>query len=160
MAVDYFLKLDGIQGESVDSNHKDEIQLHSFSWGGAQLSSVAGTGGSSAGKVSLSDFNIMKSLDKGTSKVFAALSTGKHIATGVLSACKATGVSGGKPFLTLKFKELFVTSQQISGASEIPTESVSFTYNEITIEYFIQNDQGNLTSTGSVTYNTKTNVSS
>ena len=45
MAVDYFLKLDGIQGESVDANHKDEIQILSWSWGGSQQSSVAGTGG-------------------------------------------------------------------------------------------------------------------
>ena len=51
MAVDYFLKLDGIQGESVDEKHKDEIQIMSFSWGGSQTSSVAGTGGSGAGKV-------------------------------------------------------------------------------------------------------------
>ena len=35
MAVDYFLKLDGIQGESADEKHKDEIQLMSFSWGGS-----------------------------------------------------------------------------------------------------------------------------
>src|SRR5262249_52526808 len=32
-AVDYFLKIDGIQGESVDKAHKGEIQLESFSWG-------------------------------------------------------------------------------------------------------------------------------
>ena len=50
MAVDYFLKLDGIQGESADTNHKDEIQIMSWSWGGSQVSSVAGTGGSGAGK--------------------------------------------------------------------------------------------------------------
>ena len=53
MAVDYFLKLDGIQGESVDDKHKDEIQIMSFSWGGSQTSSVSGTGGSGAGKVDL-----------------------------------------------------------------------------------------------------------
>ena len=161
MAVDYFLKLDGIQGESQDANHKDEIQLLSFSWSGTQQSTVGGgTGGSSAGKVSLGDFQIMKMLDKGTPKAFQAMTMGKHIQSGLMSACKSAGVSGGKPFVTLKFKELFVTSQQISGSSEVPTESVSFSYNEVTIEYFTQNEQGNLTSTGSVTYNTKTNASS
>ena len=54
MAVDYFLKLDGIQGESVDSKHKDEIQIQSWSWGASQVSSVAGPGGSGAGKADMS----------------------------------------------------------------------------------------------------------
>ncbi len=160
MAVDYFLKIDGIQGESQDSNHKDEIQLLSFSWGGAQHSTVSGTGGSGAGKVSLSDFSIMKTMDKASPKLFQAMTKGTHVASATLTACKAAGQTSGKPFLTLKFKELFVTSQQLSGASEVPSESVSFTYNEISIEYSTQNEQGNLTSTGAVTYNTKTNASS
>jgi len=33
MAVDFFLKIDGIKGESMDSTHKDEIDLQSWSWG-------------------------------------------------------------------------------------------------------------------------------
>jgi len=32
MAVDMFLKLDGIKGESVDHKHGGEIHIESFSW--------------------------------------------------------------------------------------------------------------------------------
>ena len=32
-AVDYFLKIDGIDGESTDDKHKGEIQLESYSFG-------------------------------------------------------------------------------------------------------------------------------
>ncbi len=60
----------------------------------------------------------------------------------------------------MDFKELFVTSLQISASSEIPTVSVSFSYNEIKIEYSAQNEDGNLASTGPVTYNLKQNVAS
>lgn len=43
--VEYFLKVDGIQGESVDPKHKDEIELISYGWGLAQAStSGAGPG--------------------------------------------------------------------------------------------------------------------
>ena len=63
----------------------------------------------------------------------------------------------GKPYLKVDFKEMFVTSLQISASSEVPTISVSFSYNEIKIDYSTQNEQGNLTSTGAVTYNTKAN---
>jgi type VI secretion system secreted protein Hcp len=160
MAVDYFLKLDSIQGESADVNHKNEIQLMSFSWGATQVTSVAGTGGSGAGKVDLSDLNIMKHVDKATTPMFKALVTGTHIKTGVLTAVKTGAGAGGKPFLTISLKELFVTSLQISASSEIPTESVSFSYNEVKHEYSTQNEQGILTTTGSTTYNTKENKTS
>ncbi len=31
--VDYFLKIDGIEGESQDAKHKGEIDVESWSWG-------------------------------------------------------------------------------------------------------------------------------
>ena len=33
MAVDMFLKLDGIEGESKDAKHAGEIDIESFAWG-------------------------------------------------------------------------------------------------------------------------------
>jgi type VI secretion system secreted protein Hcp len=153
MAVDYFLKLDGIQGESQVADHKDEIQILSWSWGATQVSSVAGTGGSGAGKADLSDFSIMAYFDKSTPKFFKSICAGTHIKTGTMSAIKAG--ADGKPYLKVDFKELFVHSLQISGSSEIPSVSISFSYNEIKIDYSTQNEQGNLASTGPVTYNTK-----
>lgn len=155
MAVDYFLKLDGVQGESADANHKDEIQIMSFSWGGAQYSSVAGTGGSGAGKADLSDCNIMTYFDKATPKLFKSLAAGTHIKTGTLTAVKSGG--DGKPYLTVDFTELFVSSLQISGSSEVPMVSISFSYNTIKVDYKMQNEQGNLTSTGPVSYDLKQN---
>jgi type VI secretion system secreted protein Hcp len=155
MAVDFYLKLDGITGEATDSNHKDQIQLLSFSWGGSQVTSVAGTGGSGAGRADLSDLSIMKYMDKASPGLFKAMISGTHIKTGVLSAVKAGG--DGKPFLKLSLEELFVTSVQTSASSEIPSESVSFSYNKIKYEYSTQNDQGILTAVGAVTYNLKEN---
>ena len=155
MAVDYFLKLDGIEGESEDEKHKKEIQILSWSWGGTQMSSVMGSGGSGAGKVSLTDFTIMAYFDKSTPKFFKSICLGTHIKTGQMNAIKAG--ADGKPYLKVDFKELFVSSLQISGSSEVPTVSVSFSYDEIKIDYYAQNEQGQVTTTGPVTYNTKQN---
>jgi len=155
MAVDYFLKLDGIEGESADSSHKNEIQLMSWSWGASQVSSVAGTGGSGAGKVDCSDFSLMTYFDKATPKFFKSIGLGTHLASGTLSAVKSG--AQGKPYLKVDFAEIFVTSLQISGSSEVPTVAISFTYNEIKIDYSVQDEKGNLKSIGPITYNTKEN---
>jgi type VI secretion system secreted protein Hcp len=155
MAVDYFLKLDGIQGESVDAKHKNEIQILSWSWGASNVSSVAGTGGSGAGKADLSDLSVMAFFDKSTPKFFKSVCKGDHIASGTLTATKG---GADKPYLKVDFKELFVTSLQLSASSEIPSVSISFSYNEIKVDYSQQDDKGNLTSTGPITYNTKQNL--
>jgi type VI secretion system secreted protein Hcp len=160
MSVDFFIKVDGADGESTQTGHTNEIKIHSFSWGAAQHTSVSGSGGSGAGKASLSDISIMKDLDKASPELFKMLLVGKHIPSAVLTAQKSTGDTSGKPFLTITFKEVFVTSQQISGSSEIPSESVSFSYNEIKFDYSKQGEDGTLTSTGAVTYNVKTALQS
>ena len=53
--VDYFLKIDGIPGESGDAKHKDEIQVLSFSFGESQAGTMAFGGGGGAGKVQNAD---------------------------------------------------------------------------------------------------------
>jgi len=58
----------------------------------------------------------------------------------------------------VNFTEIFVTGLQMSASSEVPTVSLSFTYNEIGIDYSVQDEKGNLTSTGEVKYSLKQNV--
>lgn len=155
MAVDYFLDLDGIPGESQDEKFKNKIQLLSWSWGASNISSVAGTGGSGAGKVDMSDFSTMTFFDKSTPKLFKAISKGTHITKGTLSAVKSG--ADGKPYLKVDFTEIFVTGLQMSASSEVPSVSLSFTYNEIKIDYSTQDEKGNLASVGPVSYSTKQN---
>jgi len=97
----------------------------------------------------------MKDLDKASPELFKMLLIGKHIASAVLTAQKSTGDTSGKPFLTITFAEVFVTSQQISGSSEVPSESVSFSYNKIKFDYSKQGEDGTLTSTGAISYDIK-----
>lgn len=156
MAVDYFLKLaGGINGESEVEGHKNEIQVLSWSWGASNVSSVAGTGGSGAGKVDMSDVSMMLNFDESTPKFFKTICAGTHIPTGTLSAIKAGG--NGKPYLKVDFSEIFVTGLQMSAAGEVPAVSLSFSYNEIKIDYSKQDEKGNLANAGLVSYSTKTN---
>jgi len=154
MAVDFYLDLGDIKGESKDEKHKDQIQLMSFSWGGSQATTVSGSGGSGAGKVSLSDISVMKNFDKASPKLLTAMCKGTHIAKGTLTAVKA-GDAGD--FLKIEFGELFVTSLQVGASSEVPTESVSFSYNTADMTYKAQDDKGALVAAGTWKYDLKAN---
>ncbi len=155
MAVDFFLKLDAIDGESVAEGHTKEIAIMSFSWGASQTTSVAGTGGSGAGKANLADLSIMKTYDAASAPMYKSLLLGTHIKTGVLTAAKSG--AGGKAFLKISLTELFVTSIQISGSSEVPMESVSFSYNTIKTEYFQQSEDGTVAAKAPVSFDLKAN---
>ena len=98
MAVDMFLKLDGIKGESKDHKHKDEIHIESFSWGLNQTGAHGTGGGGGAGKVSVHDISITKFLDKSSCALMLHCCNGKHIKDGLITVRKA----GDKPLEYLK----------------------------------------------------------
>ena len=63
-AVDYFLKFDGIKGESTDAKHKDEIDVESWSWGETHAGAGAPGAAAGAGKVSMQDFHFVMGLNR------------------------------------------------------------------------------------------------
>src|SRR5215467_1051814 len=94
-AVDYFLKIDGIPGESTDIKHKGEIQLDSWSFGLSNSETIgSATGGAGGGKVSFQDFHFTSKISIASPKLMAASATGRHIQNAILSGRKRGGGSG------------------------------------------------------------------
>jgi type VI secretion system secreted protein Hcp len=145
-ATDYFLKVDGVQGESEDAKHKGEIDVVSFSWGETNSSGLAGHGGGAgAGKVAVQDFHIVKRFSKASPSLFLACASGKHLKSAVLTVRKAS--KGQQEFLVYKFTDVFVSSYQTGGSAddpERPIDQVSFGFARIEVEYRPQKPDGSL----------------
>ncbi len=154
MAVDYFLKIDGIPGESQDSKHKDEIQLMSWSWGETQTGTMAFGGGGGAGKVNMHDFTFVMSVNKASPKLLLACANGEHIKNATLVARKAGKQQ--QEYLTIKFTDLLVSAFQTGGSGDVPTDSISLNYSKIEYEYKEQNIDGTLKGPVKVYYDLKT----
>jgi len=112
--VDYFLKIDGISGESTDDKHKGEIEVASFSWGVRQTTARA-TGGAGAGKATFQDFQFTKVSDKASPALFQKCATGEHIKQAVLTARKAGETQ--QEFLKVTLSDLLVSSYQSGGTA-------------------------------------------
>ncbi len=157
MAVaDYFLKIDGIPGESQDSKHKDEIHLESWSFGAQQSGTFAFGGGGGAGKVSMQDFHFVMTVNKASPKLFLACSTGDHIKSATLT-CRKAG-KNQQDFYKVTFSDLLVSSFQTSGsgsATVLPQESISFNFAKIEWQYAEQNADGSLKGPVKVGYDLK-----
>jgi len=145
MAVDYFLKLDGIEGESHDDKHKNEIDLLSWSWGESQTGTHAGGGGGGAGKVDMQDFHFVMGANKASPKLMLACASGEHIKKATLT-CRKAG-KDQQPYMTVVMSDLLVSSFQTGGSAhgnEVPNDQISLNYAKIEWEYKEQKADGTL----------------
>jgi type VI secretion system secreted protein Hcp len=144
-AVDYFLKIDGIDGESQDSKHKGEIQLESWSWGEHQSGTHTAGGGGGAGKVSMQDMHFVMKINKASPKLMLACATGEHIKKAVLT-CRKAG-KDQQEFFTVTLQELLVASYQTGGSGHsdvVPTDQVALNFTKIEFQYKEQKADGTL----------------
>jgi len=158
MAVDMFLKLEGIEGEAKDNKHAKEIDIESFSWGMAQTGGFSSGGGGGAGKVSITDMSFMKFTDKSTAPLMAHCCSGKHIPTGQVIVRKA----GDKPleYMKIELFDILVSSVQVSGSggSDRVTESLSLNFSKFKVAYQEQKPDGSGTPGGNMGWDIKANT--
>src|ERR1700737_168589 len=143
--VDYFLKIEGIEGESADHKHKGEIDVESWSWGEAQTGTHVHGGGGGAGKVAMQDFHFVMKVNKASPKLFLACADGEHIKKGVLT-CRKAGKEQ-QEFLKVTLSDLLVSSYQTGGSGHadiVPTDQISLNYSKIEFEYKEQKPDGTL----------------
>ena len=156
MAVDMFLKLDGIKGESKDHKHKDEIHIESFSWGMSQTGTHGAGGGGGAGKVAVHDISVTKFVDKSSAALMLFCCNGKHIKEGLITVRKA----GEKPleYLKIKLTDILISGVQEAGhGSDQLTENLTLNFAKFQVEYQEQKPDGSGTPAGEMGWDVKAN---
>ena len=130
-AFDYYLHLDGIDGDVTARPYERWINIMSYSFGAAATGGGSG-GGSSSLDVSVSDLSFTKLLDAASPKIFEHLVKGTIIRKGQLDIVTV----GAKPeaLYSYEFDDVLFTSvSHAGGAPGQPVESVSFTFDRITL---------------------------
>jgi type VI secretion system secreted protein Hcp len=142
VASDIFLKMDGIKGESTDVNHKDEIEVLSWSWGVTQTPGPSAGGAGGSGKPSISELVVGKLVDKASPNLFRSCLTGKHIKDVELAQRRAG--AGKTNFLTITLKDAVISDVNDSSGGEAarPTESISIAFAKVIYEYIPQKPNG------------------
>lgn len=157
-AVDYFLKLDGIPGESADSKHKGELDIDSWSFSQSNTGTFAMGGGGGAGKVKMQDFTFTKKVDKAGPKLFQACATGEPIPNVVLT-CRKAG-KDQQEYLKITFGDVLISSYQITSPNEeghiVPMETFALNFAKIEFDYKAQKSDGTLEGSVKGKYNLKT----
>jgi type VI secretion system secreted protein Hcp len=151
-AFDYFMKIDGMPGESTDATHKGEIDVEAWSWGEGRQT------GSAAGRVAMNDFSFTIKLSKASPNLFLACAEGDHIKAAWLTARRAEGKEADY-FLKWTFSDLLVSSYETGAASgEPPRDQVSLNFSKIEVEYKEQKADGSFGAGFKAGWDVKTNA--
>jgi type VI secretion system secreted protein Hcp len=142
MAVDMFLKLATVDGESTDSKHSGEIDLLSWSFAAHQTGTSNTGGGSGAGRVSIQDLTITKKVDKSSPTLFALCCSGAHLDDGALTVRKAGG--DALEYLVVKMEHVLITGFQTTGSDgqDSLVEQVTLNFKRVGLTYTPQLDDG------------------
>jgi type VI secretion system secreted protein Hcp len=142
MAVDMFIKIGSLKGESVDKVHKGEIDVLAWSWGMSNSGSAHSGGGAGAGKVNVQDLSFTKHIDTSSPDLMLACCNGKHFPDATLVVRKA----GEKPleYLKIKLTEILITSVSTggSGGEDRLTENVTLNFAKVNVDYTEQSATG------------------
>jgi type VI secretion system secreted protein Hcp len=159
MAVDMFIKIDTVDGESRDKAHKKEIDVLAWSWGMSNSGSAHVGGGAGAGKVNVQDLSFTKWVDVSTPKLALACCDGKHFANATLVVRKA----GEKPveYIKIKMEEVLITSISTggSGGEDRLTENVTLNFAKVSLDYVPQDEKGAAGTAVPMTWSIVENVS-
>lgn len=139
MALDAFIKIEGIPGDSLDEQHKDWIEVSGYSFGAKQsISSTASSaGGASAGGADVAEFTFTKRLDRASSKLFEASCAGNHLKGVTLSLNRAGGEK--LKYFEIKLEEVLISNFTHTGDSGEPLEKVRLNFGRIKTIYTHQN---------------------
>lgn len=138
-ASDYYLKIDGIDGEVEDAAHKGEIEVMSWSWGVSNAGSMST--GQSTGRRQYEPIRFIKAIDKASPQLFIRCAQGKHIAQAVLTVRRQGATGGPEDYYTITLEDCFITSYQVGGGggsggtASAQTEEIKITFKKITITH-------------------------
>ena len=142
MALDMFIQIGKLKGESVDKTHAGKTDVLAWSWGVSNSGSAHVGGGAGSGKANVQDLSFTKYIDKSSPDLVLAACNGKHFDKATLVVRKA----GEKPleYLKITMTEVLITSVSTggSGGEDRLTENVTLNFAQVKVDYVEQTPKG------------------
>jgi type VI secretion system secreted protein Hcp len=142
MAVDMFMKIKDVDGESADDKHAKSIDVLAWSWGMSNSGSAHVGGGAGSGKVAVQDLSFTKYVDASSNALMLFACNGKHVPEALLTVRKA----GEKPleYIKITMSDVLISSVSTggSGGEDRLTENVTLNFAKVKFEYTKQKKDG------------------
>jgi len=141
MAIDSFLKLGTLKGESVVKGFEDQMQILSWGWGMTQTGTTHSASGGGAGKVDVQDLHVVKNIDAASPNLALSCAKGTHYDSAVLTMRKAGGTA--LEYVTLTLTDVLVSSYSVSsGGDDQLQDTVALNFGKFKYSYQPQDNKG------------------
>jgi type VI secretion system secreted protein Hcp len=138
MAIDVYLQIEGIKGESSDDGHKGWIECLSVNWSVTQpRSATASTGGGhTAERAELSEISVSKLADLASPILFQACACGKTYPKAKLEFMRADGDAKPVKYMEIELENVLLGHLASSvGEGAIMSESFGMKFSRIKMKY-------------------------
>ncbi len=156
MALNIFLKIPGVEGESTDKAHPGEIVVTSYSWGATGATVQAS--GAGAGKVVFQAMQITKPVDAASPPLFLLFAQATRVKECILTVRRP----GAHPlnFFTVSMKNVAITSieESASASADQAQETLVLSFTAVMFNYLPQKPDGTTGSPTSSGFDLTTNT--
>jgi type VI secretion system secreted protein Hcp len=145
MAIDVYLQIDGIKGESRDDKHKDWIECESVGWSITQPRSATSStgGGHTAERAELSDISFVKLADLASPILAQTCAAGKTIPKARFEFMRADGDGERVKYYEIELENVLIGHVAPSiGTGKIMFENVSIKFSKVKWKYTQQKVTG------------------
>ncbi|XLZ70519.1 type VI secretion system tube protein Hcp [Massilia sp. SR12] len=147
MAIDVYLQIDGIKGESTDDRHKDWIECKSVSWGVEQPRSATSStgGGHTAERCEHRDIVITKLADLASPILLQTCSAGRTIPKARLEFMRADAQGERVKYFEIELDNVLIGAVSPAvNEGDILTEEVGFKFSKVRWKYTQQRITGGI----------------
>jgi type VI secretion system secreted protein Hcp len=148
MAIDVYLQIDGIKGESQDDKHKDWIEVTGVHWGVFQPRSATSStaGGHTAERAELDDISFTKIADLSSPILAQTCAMGKTIPKAKLEFFRADNDGMRVKYFDIELDNVLIgmVKPHMGGDETYLSEIVNLTYSRIKWKYTQQKIGGGI----------------
>lgn len=145
MAVDAYLQIDGIKGESTDHDHQGWIEVSHVIYGVHQprAETVSTAGGHTSGRAELYPITFKKLADLASPVLLQTCAIGKTVPKAVFEFMRADGEGKPIPYFRIELENLMIANMTPdSGDGGTISERVQLAYAKIKWSYTKQSIRG------------------
>ena len=138
MAIDVYLHIDGIKGESADSTHQGWIEVSQAQWGVMQPVSAPGsaTGGRTTGRSEYRTLSLAKLADLASPVLMQYCSNGKTIPKVRMECMRADGDGKRVKYYELELENVLIDSmEQMVAEGSILRDHISLHFTKVKWKY-------------------------
>jgi len=150
---DYFLDIDGIDGESQDETHPKEVRITEFK---LLMKNRTARAEYKVGTTIFEDASFSCGVDVAFPKLQEALLKNTNIKSAVLT-CRKAGKTQ-EDFFKVTLTNVFVTNCNIDGSTVVPTVTFTLSFAKVDYQYREQSDRGILGGTMVASFDVRKDV--